>query len=175
MQVARLLKTLSANKEKILIPAVGITVNTLLSSYIYDYLFYPYMIWRFGLLKGALIMIPLSTFVCYLLLLFYDWSKRDWLGIETIKQIKEREAKTTIGKITAWILRKSDLFALLLLSIQFDPFITTVYLRKGSNQYNGMSRRDWKVFFGSAAIANMYWTFVIFAGVSIIEYIWRMI
>lgn len=167
--ISRILK----NKEKITIPAIGILFNVIFLNYLYDYLFYPYIIWRFGLFKGAIVMIPLSTFICYLLLLFYDWSKKDWLGIESIKQIKEKEMHTWIGRVTSWILKRSDLLALLFLSIQFDPFITTVYLRRGSHQFNGMTARDWRIFFGSAAIANFYWTFIIFTGISIIEYVIR--
>ncbi len=35
-------------------------------------------------------------------------------------------------------------YSVILLSIKFDPFIVTVYLRRG--RFGGMSRRDWQIF-----------------------------
>ncbi len=104
---------------------------------------------------------------------FYDWSKRDWLGIETIKSIKGYDGNKKIGRITAWMMRKSDPLVFLFLSIKFDPFITTAYLRK--EKFSGMSRRDWKIFIGSLLISNAYWTLACYMGITLAEWVWRRI
>lgn len=54
---------------------------------------------------------------------FYDCSKRDWLGIEAIKSLKDYAGENRSGRFMAWLLRPSDPVACILLSIKFDPFI----------------------------------------------------
>jgi uncharacterized membrane protein len=142
-----------------------------LINYPFDYILYPYAIWKLGILKGGILMTILSFVSCYIFMLFYDWSKKDWLGIETIKNVKEYNGKSLMGRISSWTLKRGDLAIMVFLSINFDPFITTAYMRKGVEKYEGMNSRDWKIFVLSATIANAYWTLVAFLGVSVIEYI----
>ena len=61
------------------------------------------------------------------------------------------------------------------LSIKEDAFVTVIYMRHGSHQYNGMTRRDWKIFFTSLAIANIYWTVAAYMGISLVEWVWRAV
>lgn len=69
------------------------------------------------------------------------------------------------------MLRWGDLVVCVALSIKFDPFITTAYMRHGA--FNGMSRRDWRNFWVSWFIGNAYWTFVCFGGVTALAWLWR--
>jgi|GEM_PF-326183 len=129
-----------------------------------------------GLLYGWVTMTMLSFLACYGILKFYDWSKRDWLGIEVAKDvrdfgpdwIKKRQAKSLLGKILwwpfskliffiLWALKKGGFIAFFALSIFFDPFTTTVYFRRG--QFNGLTGRDWCIFVSSVLVGNTYWTF----------------
>lgn len=120
-------------------------------------------------------MLFLSFVICYATFLFYDWSKKDWLGIETIKGLREYEGRRKTGKFVSWILRQSMPLALFILSIKFDPFITTVYLRPGAHNYAGLSQRDWKIFISSLLIGNGYWTLASFMGITIFEWAWKSI
>ncbi len=158
--------------KQIGILGIGLTVNQLLV-WGFDYALYPFVIWRMGLIAGGLVMTVLSCVLCYSLLRFYDWSKKDWLGIEMIKGLKERDPKSWLGRVTARLLRMGDPAAMVILSVRFDPFITTAYMRHGSHKFNGLSKRDWRIFFISLLIANAYWAFVMFAGVSLIEWLWQ--
>jgi hypothetical protein len=135
----------------------GITAFKL-SNNTFDYALYPFVIYKLGILKGGLIMTLLAAISNILCLKFYDWSKRDWLGIEAIKGM----------------LKKSDPVAFLFLSVKEDAFITMVYMRHGSHQYNGMSARDWRIFLGSVAISNIYWTLAAYMGLSLVEWMWRI-
>lgn len=159
-------------KERVGVIGVGYLGNALLT-YPFDYLLYPAVIWWLGILKGGAVMTVLSFLYCWGILIFYDWAKKDWLGIEMIKEVREYDGGTTIGKITGWILKKGNLMVMLFLSIKFDPVIATVYMRHGANNYNGLSGRDWKIFIASTLIGNTYWTLVAFTGVSIGEFLWE--
>ena len=138
----------------------------------FDYLLYPYVMWRFGLLHGCLIMTVLSALACYLTLLFYDWSKKDWLGIEAIKDLRHGEGQGRFTRLIGRLLRRSDWLALVALSIKFDPFIAVAYLRPGSYRFNGLSRREWGMFWLSVLISNLYWSFVAFTGVTVLHWAW---
>jgi hypothetical protein len=104
---------------------------------------------------------------------FYDWSKRDWLGIETVKTLKGYQGNRSIGRLTAWALRKSEPVIFLFLSIKFDPFVKTAYLRQGV--YSGMSRLDWKIFISSLILGNAYWTLACYMGITLFEWGWKQI
>ena len=154
-------------KKRISTWCIGILTNQIID-YAFDFILYPFIIWQFGLVYGFIIMVPLSFVACYLTILLYDWLKRDWLTIETIKEIKEYEGNNRAFRFLSKILRKSDMLACCVLSIKYDPFITSIYMRHGAHTYDGMSRRDWKIFITSLLIGNAYWSIVTFAGVSII-------
>ena len=166
---------------------IGIYGNWL-KDYAFDFVLYPFVIAKYGILWGAPVMTMMSFLVCYATILFYDKTKKDWLGIETLKAIKDFSPKSIpknimgglltkitngFGEFTAWILKKSDLVVMTALSIQFDPFITVAYMRHGSHQYNGLSKRDWKIFLISLLIGNIYWTMAVFTGITILEALWR--
>ena len=57
----------------------------------------------------------------------------------------------------------------------YPAFVAVIYMRHGSHQYNGMSRRDWKIFFTSLAIGNIYWTLTCYMGISLVEWVWRAV
>jgi len=144
-----------------------------LSNFVFDYVLYPAVVYKFGVLIGGALMTLLSFVTCLLLLQFYDWAKRDWLGIEAIKNIKEYNGDKRIGQFTSWVMKKGDSIAFLFLSLRFDPFITTAYMRHG--KYNGMSKRDWKIFTGSLVTGNAYWTLACYTGITLFEWGWKTI
>jgi hypothetical protein len=162
--------SLGSFRERFAVLGVGLLANGVID-YSFDFILYPFVIWKMGLIRGGLIMLFLSFVTCYATFLFYDWSKKDWLGIETIKGLRDYEGQRKTGKFVSWILRQSMPLALLILSIKFDPFITTAYLRFGAHNYAGLNRRDWKIFISSLLIGNGYWTFASFMGISLLEYI----
>jgi hypothetical protein len=151
--------------------ALGHTVNTVVFGYSFDYVLYPFAIWKLGLLKGGVLMALLSLGFCLLTLWFYDRSKRDWLGIEAIKQLRDGEAKTRWRRLLAWALNKGDVPACVTLSIWSDPFITTACLRRGA--FNGMTRRDWRIFFASFIIANGWWALACYGGIEAVSKVWE--
>jgi len=61
----------------------------------------------------------------------------------------------------------------LFLTLRYDAFTTTAYLRCG--KFNGMSKRDWSIFMGSLIISNAYWTLACFMGITLVEWGWKAI
>lgn len=158
-------------KERIGIWGVGYTANFLLV-HVFDYALYPWVMWKAGLVKGAAIMWVLSFINCYLTMKFYDWSRTDWLGLETLKEVRDSDEKQGFfHKVMRWAMRRGDWMVMLVLSVKFDPFICTVYMRHGAHQYNGMTARDWKIFLTSFVIANAWWTTAVFTGLEVGEWV----
>jgi len=148
-------------------------VNTVVLLYGFDYVLYPFVIWKLGLLIGGTMMALLSLVTCLLTLWFYDWSKRDWLGIEAVKQLRDGEAKTRWRRVLAWELVRGDVPACVALAVWSDPFITTACLRRGA--FNGMTHRDWRIFFASWLIGNGWWALACFGGIEVVSQVWQWI
>jgi hypothetical protein len=168
-------KPVAPLKQRLAVLAIGISVNTFVSSYLFDYLLYPFVVWKLGIIQGGLLMTALAGIFCYLTFVFYDWSKKDWLGIETVKSLKNYDGAAKLGRMASWFMKQSDPVVMLFLSIKYDAFITTAYMRPGSHQYNGLNKRDWTIFGASLVISNLYWTLASFMGVSLIEYVWGIV
>lgn len=144
-----------------------------ISNKIFDYMLYPYIIYKLGILKGGMVMTFFAFIANIITMTFYDWSKRDWLGIEAIKNLKTYNGNKMIGRFTSWVLKRSDPVIFLFLSLQYDAFTTTAYLRHG--KFNGMSKRDWTIFIGSLLISNAYWTLACYMGITLFELGWKQI
>ena len=149
--------------------ALGHTAN-LISVWAFDFGLYPLVIYFLGLGWGFVVMAILSFLLCWLTMKFYDWSKRDWLGIEAVKGLKDYDGPSRSRRLLAWVLQKSDPVACALLSVKFDPFIVTIYLRRG--RFGGMTRRDWRIFILSWLIGNVWWSLACFGGVNLLQWLW---
>ncbi len=149
--------------------ALGYSVSQSLG-YGFDFGLYPAVIYGLGLGWGFAVMAMLSFLACWLTMKFYDWSRRDWLGIEAIKRLKDYAGPSRSARGLGWVLRRSDPVACVLLSIKFDPFVVTAYLRRG--HFGGMTRRDWRIFLLSWFIGNAYWSLLCFGGVSALAWLW---
>ena len=152
--------------------ATGFSSNAVLN-FVFDWLLYPFVIFRFGLLWGGLTMSLASFAACIGLLRLYDLLKRDWLGIETIRGLRDGVPKGTIRRVIAGILRRGDIPAFLALSLYFDPFITVAYLRR--KQFGGMARREWCIFIASWAVGNGSWMMACFLGVRGLQFLWGLL
>lgn len=166
--------SLPGAKERVAILAIGLLGNSLIANG-FDYVLYPWVIWRLGPLDGAAVMTMASFLICYATLLFYDWAKKDWLGIETVKELREYAGSSRLVRALRWAAAKGEAALLFVLSIWTDPFVTVAYMRHGAHQYNGMSGRDWRIFMFSLAIGNLYWSVLLFTSISAAEHAWSAI
>jgi hypothetical protein len=166
------LDTALSLKSRLVELSLGLTVNQIIV-WAFNFFLYPFIIYKFGILHGGVLMTFFSFLACLGTLKFYDWSKRDWLGIEMIKEVRGYNGDKGIGRITSLILQKSETAIFLFLSIKFDAFITTAYLRRG--KFNGMGKREWAIFMGSLLLGNAYWTLSCYMGITLIEWVWKTI
>lgn len=155
--------------------------------YSFDYVLYPFVIYKYGPLYGGITMTILASIFCLTIAYIYDFLEKDWLGVETVKELvenffkeeeeiarkslrrKKQSLKRKGKRILYWIFQKNKWGQFIFLSIHFDPLITTIYMRPGFHLYNGFSKRDWKIFWGSTLVSNAWWTGVAFAAISILR------
>jgi hypothetical protein len=153
--------------EKIATFGAGVAIKKTLD-YGFDYGLYPVALIYFGYLWGGVIMTIASVFLNLAVIRAYDWSQRDWLMLETLKELKHKSQDEGVGGFVGWVLRKGDAPAFFILSWIEDAIVVTLYLRHGFNQFNGLSRRDWMIFWASTVVSNLFW---ILSVVSVIEII----
>ena len=55
------------------------------------------------------------------------------------------------------------------------PFIAVAYLRPGSYHFNGLTRREWRLFWVSVLIGNLFWSFVAFTGITVFRWAWEQL
>lgn len=142
-------------------------------TYLYDYLVVSFLLVYFDFVKGIIIVMILSMLIDLATLRFYDWFKKDWLALETLKDLQYK--KNFFGRLFNYVQNKSTFITVLILSLTSNAFIVTAYMRKGSFQYNGLNKRDWTVFLSSSLLTNLYWVFLIAGGLEIIKYLYQII
>ena len=158
--------------NKVLLWTSGIGSYYVLT-WIYDYVVVSFLLWKFELIKGGIMVFILSSIVDLLTLKFYDWFKKDWLALETLKDLQTH--KGFVGKVFTFVHDKTAVVSVILLSFVVNPFVITTYMRKGAFEYNGMTKRDWIIFVSSSVISNGYWIIIVGCGVEIVKYIRMLI
>lgn len=153
--------------KRIGILALGLSANAAMSKG-YDYVVYPYLMLAFGPVFGWLYAVLGSVILCLGTLWFYDVTKQDWLGIEAAKLLRDELPKRRARAFLHGLLNKGDAVTLLFLSCKYDPFIATVYMRRGSGNH-AMSARDWKIFWVSVVVSNAWWGALVFGAIEVFK------
>lgn len=125
--------------------------------YGFDYALYPAALLYLGYWWGGVAMTLASIMLNIGIIRLYDWNQRDLLMIERLKDLRSKTLESGQGSILSKFVRCSNIVAFFVLSVIEDPAIVTLYLRRGSYQYNSLSRSDWLIFVGSTAVANLSW------------------
>ncbi len=153
--------------KRIGIAAAGHTVKRIVGGILFDTFIYGAVVayctltWGpvWGSLAGFAIMTPLAALMCYGWMRLYDWLKLDLFGLEALKQLRETRAVAgRWSRLIHRIARMGNLPAFLALSIQGDAMLVVVYLRDGVEKYDGLSSREWRIFWASLILSNAYWT-----------------
>jgi hypothetical protein len=125
--------------------------------YAFDYLLYPAALIVLGYMWGGIAMTIASVALNLLVIRAYDWAKRDFLLLEALKGLRSPDSTHAAKRLLAKVLGKGDFAAFLVLSWIEDPIVVTLYLRKGSGKFDGLSRRDWAIFWASTLVSNLMW------------------
>lgn len=174
-------------KERIGTMVLGHTAKTI-EVFLFDTLLYgsvvTYLTTRFGWALGSFasfaVMAPLSAMWCFCTIRLYDWAKLDWFGLEATKRVRdELSSGRRWMRIVQHIIQLGDIpafFALLFLHPLGDPFMVTLYLRKGAERYNGLTKRDRSIFWAAVIVSNGYWTLRWTAIVELVrQFLWPII
>ena len=112
-----------------------------------------------GSVAGFAIMSPLSALLCLGYIRFYDWAQKDWFGFELLKELRgDAIGGSWFHRLVGRVARLGDIPAFFALSVYGDPFMTTVYMRRGVRKFTGLSPSEWAVFWSSVLVSNGYWT-----------------
>jgi hypothetical protein len=135
-------------------------------AWLYDYPLYGFVIWQLGPIFGGVAMTLLTIPVDLYSLRLYDWSQRDWLAIEYLKSHERYQGRNPLRKFCRYVLVETPTSVkVIALSVKFNAFITTALLRKGAFEFNGLTRRDWGIFWLSFVATQVYWIVVVALGV----------
>ena len=157
---------IARHKHKIGLIAVGHSAKKV-EEHLVDWILYgivvAYATSVWGTLWGSLaafaVMTPITGILCLLYIRLYDWAGKDWFGLEALKEIREDQASGGwFSRLMYRIARHGNGAAFFALSLYGDAFMTTIYLRKGSHAYAGLTRRDHMIFWSSLIVSNAYWT-----------------
>lgn len=132
-------------------------------NFVFDYIFYFYIIYRFGTVTGGALMLILSMLICASTLIAYERFRIPWIGVNALHVMSQKENPNIIERLLVWLSRQNPTIIFLVLCIYQDPFITTAYFR--GDKFTELSIYDWKIFFASVFVSNLYWI-VIASGVS---------
>lgn len=142
--------------------------------WVFDYPFYSWVLWHLGPLWGGGVMILLSIPFDLLTYKFYDWSQEDWFAIEHVKSLKHYTGKNPFNRLIGWILRETPVVVQVpVLSLRFNSFVVSAFLREGSYTFQGLSARDWRIFWWSFLIGQVYWIIVIGSGIEVVQLIYQ--
>lgn len=169
---------MSPSQAKVLAPlgifCIGFASKKLLDS-AFDFVAYPAALIALGVVWGGALMTVLSVVVNILLIRTYDTLRCDFLLLEALKSLQCAKGSSRLQQLVAWVLRRGDVPAFFVLSWIEDAVVVTLYLRKGSHLYNGLSRRDWTIFVASTVTANLFWIVSVSSIIEIVRLVLRII
>lgn len=171
------LLTIKKYRSRIGMIALAHTVLGVLD-FSFDNILYPAVLIWLGEVYGGIVMTVAAGLICFGLVIYYERSKKDWLGVDVVEGVKEhggvwmerfysKKGKmwfvvkaiaylpSRIFLLVLWALKKNDVVAFFALSIYEDAFRTVVFLRHG--RFNGLKARDWLIFSASLLVSNVYW------------------
>jgi len=134
---------------------VGGIASTHGFGFVFDYVIYPVVTYRYGVLKSMVLLFLAACILNWLMVLIYDLFDKDLFGFDEIKRVKAGSEATLDHKWLRRIVRWGDVPAFIALSF-YDPFLATLYRRDLDSK--GMKKRDYFVLVVSTAIGCIVWS-----------------
>lgn len=123
-------------------------------NWLFDHVIYVYVVFTWGMLLGGGLMTLFSLTQCALTLRLYEKMQIDWVGAGALNSWDAQQSTSLLRRLFRRINGKKHT-VFIVLCIVSDPFITTAYFRKG--RFDGLTHRDWRIFFYSVLVSNGYW------------------
>ena len=148
-------------------------------NFVFDFLFYPFAIAYWGILKGGYITFMCSLVINIAVFWLYEFMRVDWLGAHALRELEDKENKSNFEKLATWFAKEKVrwwekllspiVFITLLLPI--DPVIVAIHYQK--KHFQGIGWRDWGILFLATAIANAWWLVKISLVVEGLKFVWE--
>lgn len=161
-------------------------------NFVYDIVIFPISLEKFGWIAVPPLTLGAGIF-CWIMIQFYDFKKKDFLGIESVRtemtahkeklihwietrpnyklclpfvkvEIKCDSEAIKIALSNVWIVE------FLVCTFKWDAVVTTIYLREKS--FSGLTRRDWKIFCASVLMSCLFWSAVVLGAIAVYECEW---
>lgn len=135
-------------------------------SKLFDYGLYPLMFLIFdrvlggylGFFLAGITMTLLSLITCWAWVYFYDSLEVDLLILEDIRRLRNNGcSQEGIKGWTARILKKSNFLSFIIVSVLYDPFFTSIFMREDEESQGIRGTKAWAIFLGSVVVSNIYW------------------
>jgi hypothetical protein len=145
-----------------------------LLTWLFDWALYIFVIGKFGLGTGFLLMTLFTFLYCRLILWVYDTTKTDWWGFEEIKDrvhgalVAERNLFQRAGaRVYGFLFNKGYFLtaAGIALLSRGDSVTTVVFVRK--EKFSGLKAREWFVFLAVIILGNAFWAPMIYLGINV--------
>ena len=104
----------------------------------------------------------------YGLVLFYNRTKSDWLGLEWLRLQHDKESDTKTGYLMRTLLKRTRWILIGYLSYS-DPFKAFVFLRGRMPAGSKFTYADWKLLFGVNLLGNLIWIVMVSGVIEIIK------
>jgi len=104
------------------------------------------------------LMFLFSFIVRFLMILIYDYTKKDWLLIEYLKEkLYQKQEMAVHTSVTRKILKLKKIgnWFLFIGLVCTDPVVTILYYRDGHHTWNNIPKKNLKLFFISELICTI--------------------
>ncbi len=147
--------------------------------FFYDFVFYPFSIAYWGLVKGGAIAVFFSLVLNIIIFAAYEYMAIDWLGAHALRELADKENKSSTERLITWLHKeKTSLWEKILspvvfigLTLPIDPVIVAIHHRK--QHFKGITAHDWMLLVGATAAANAWWLVKVDVVLELALYTWR--
>ncbi len=115
---------------------------------VFDYIYYPIAVYRFSFGKAFVILFVTALILNFILLITYNYLKKDIFGFEKVKLIQEHK-----NGFWAKVFSMGRIPSIIFLS-WYDPFMATVFMSKKSFY---VSRLDYLYLFLTTFMGHTLW------------------
>jgi hypothetical protein len=148
-------------------------------NFVYDYLFYPFAIFHWGIVVGGSIAAAGSLIQNTTMFWLYDRMRIDWLGAYALEQLKDKGNKTRLERMAVWVGSEkktlwgkvSSFFLFAFLTVAIDPLIVAVHFKR--RHFEGLEARDWGILLSAVVLANAWWIARTAFGVTVFLVMWH--
>jgi hypothetical protein len=146
------------------------TGSYLAVDYFFDFFIYFWAVSQFGPLAGGGSVLMIGMIIDLVVLHLYDKGQYDLFGFEELKKLRDYDGANRWRIRLAGVLKKTNLFTVLVLAFYSNPCLATIYMRPKDEKKRPMNLQDWMVFLVSFVVDTI-WILIVYGFVQLVPYI----